>query len=136
MSTRHAAALPPAARKDGPDPAFARRARAIRKAYGESLALFAARLTAAGYAVTKAEVSRIENARMVKQFAAVDAYAQLDPQRRGRLWVGWGLTVDNYQGRPATPSAAAPPPPGPVGRLEDELTEIPPPSPPDIRRRA
>lgn len=114
------------------------RLRAIREATGLTQEQFRAVLIRAGLDLSQSQLSRLENGLETPDLAELAAYAAVDPLKRGRLWLVWGDdpregTVD------ATPSAAAPPPPpppGPVGRLEDELTEIPPPSPPGIRRRA
>lgn len=114
------------------------RIRSIREATGLTQLAFVGWLADRGLPITQSVLSRWETGDATPSFDALAALARLDPEGRGRLWLVWGDdpregTVD------ATPSAAAPPPPpppGPVGRLEDELTEIPPPSPPDIRRRA
>lgn len=87
-------------RRDGADPAFGERARALRASFGETLDAFAERLSAHGWKVGKAEVSRIERARMYKAWAAVDAYAAIDPERRGRVYWGWGVEHDELRDEP------------------------------------
>lgn len=88
-------------RHDEPDVEFGKRARHLRtEVFGETLDEFAERIQAHGWDVGKEAVSRIERARMYKPWCAVEAYASADPERRGRLWWGWGLAVDDLLAQP------------------------------------
>lgn len=87
-------------RKDKRDPDFGRRAEEIRAQYEMNMDDFAELLTDAGWLATKSEISRIERGMRSKAFAMLDAYASLDKERRGRLWMGWGITRDDLLGPP------------------------------------
>lgn len=86
----------PAAR-DTPDPEFAARALALREALGLRAFDFVMVMEEHGYRLSQSELSRIEHAQRGVTRAIIDAYARIDPARRGRLWWGWGLDADDLR---------------------------------------
>ena len=83
------------AAKDTPDPEFAARALALREALGLRAFDFVMVMEEHGYRLSQSELSRIEHAQRGVTRAIIDAYARIDPARRGRLWWGWGLDADD-----------------------------------------
>lgn len=86
-----------------PEALISDRLRAIREATQLLQKDFVARLNAAvaelygdGAVMFDApRVSKLENGRQEATLADIAVYAAVDPLRRGKLWIGWGDSVDS-----------------------------------------
>jgi transcriptional regulator with XRE-family HTH domain len=77
----------------------AARLKAVRESMGMTQLQFLARLNGAAERLgtrpyVQSLLSRLENGLQVPSFDDLTVYATLDPEHRGRLWLGWGLTED------------------------------------------
>jgi transcriptional regulator with XRE-family HTH domain len=85
----------------------AARLKAVREASGLTQLQFLAKLNGVAERLgsrpyVQSLLSRLENGLQVPSFDDVTVYAMLDPERRGKLWVGWGETEDPTMRRPVT----------------------------------
>lgn len=87
---------------------YSQRVYAIRLALGDGwksplpMAEFAALLGGAGGGTRydSSVISRIENGERKLTLADVERIAAVDPERRGKLWLGWGELADSTMAEP------------------------------------